>query len=103
MGWERVASVSEVDEGEVIEVSVEGEPLALYNLGGNFYATHNICTHAQACLSDGFVDEEYIECPLHQGLFHIPTGKVVEGPPTEDVRTYPVKIEDDSVFVWRGE
>lgn len=99
MGWYKVAKVEDVEEGEVIAVSVNGEVLALYNLDGTFYATHNTCTHAQACLSDGYVDDEYIECPLHQGLFHIPTGKAVDGPVTEDVRVYPTKVENGDIYV----
>lgn len=99
MSWKIVAKSSEVPEGEVIEVFAGGEPIALYNLDGQFYATHNICTHAQGYLSEGFVDGDHIECPLHQGLFHIPTGKAMQGPVTEDIRIYPVRVEGEDVLV----
>ena len=56
--------------------------MCLYNLGGTIYATHDTCTHGQASLADGFIDGDEIECPLHQGLFQIATGKAVGAPCT---------------------
>ena len=97
--WVEVATLEEVPEEGTLLVSVNGEPVCLYNLGGTVYATHDICTHAHASLAEGFIDGESIECPLHQGLFHIPTGKAVGAPVTDDIRTYPVKIVDGKVFV----
>jgi naphthalene 1,2-dioxygenase system ferredoxin subunit len=97
--WVEVAKLEEVPEEGTLLVSVNGEPVCLYNLGGTVYATHDICTHAHASLAEGFIDGENIECPLHQGLFHIPTGKAVGAPVTDDIRTYPVKIIDGKVFV----
>jgi nitrite reductase/ring-hydroxylating ferredoxin subunit len=97
--WVEVAKVEEVPEEGTLLVSVKGEPVCLYSLGGTVYATHDICTHAHASLAEGFIDGENIECPLHQGLFHIPTGKAVGAPVTDDIRTYPVKIVDGKVSV----
>lgn len=97
--WTRVASVSEVPEDGTLLVDLRGEPICLYNLGGKIYATHDVCTHGQASLADGFVEGEDIECPLHQGRFHIATGKAVGAPCTEDIRTYPVKINGGAVLL----
>jgi nitrite reductase/ring-hydroxylating ferredoxin subunit len=99
MAWHKVARTSEVPEGEVIGVEVEGVPIAVYNLDGEYYATHNICTHAFALLSDGYVDEGKIECPLHQGIFDIRSGAAEEGPVDEDLKTYAVKVEGDDLLV----
>ena len=97
--WITVADVSDVPEDGTLLVDVGAEPVCLYNLGGKIYATHDTCTHGQASLADGFVDGENIECPLHQGLFHIPTGKAVGAPCTVDIRSYAVKIDNGSVLV----
>ena len=97
--WVQVAKLDDVPEDSTFVVSVAGDPVCLYNLGGTIYATHDICTHAHASLAEGFIDGENIECPLHQGLFHIPTGKAVGPPVEEDLRVYPVKIEGDQIFV----
>jgi nitrite reductase/ring-hydroxylating ferredoxin subunit len=97
--WVQVAKLDDVPEDSTFVVSVAGDPVCLYNLGGKIYATHDICTHAHASLAEGFIDGENIECPLHQGLFHIPTGKAVGPPVEEDLRVYAVKVEGDQIFV----
>jgi phenylpropionate dioxygenase-like ring-hydroxylating dioxygenase large terminal subunit len=99
MGWQRAASLSEIDQGGVIGVDVGGVPVALYNLSGEIRATHGICTHALALLADGFVEDGKVECPLHQGLFDIRSGKALCAPVTEDLQVYAVKVEGDDVFV----
>ena len=97
--WTKVAAVAGVPEDGTLLVDLGADPVCLYNLGGTIYATHDTCTHGQASLADGFVDGENIECPLHQGLFHIPTGKAVGVPCKIDIRTFSVKVEDGSVFI----
>ncbi len=97
--WITVAPLSAVPEGGTLVVEVAGEPVCLYNLGGTIYATHDICTHEEASLAEGFIDGDCIECPLHQALFHIPTGKVRAPPATEDLRLYPVEVEGDDIRV----
>ncbi|MCK9917765.1 FAD-dependent oxidoreductase [Microbacteriaceae bacterium K1510] len=99
MAWQRAASLSSIRESAVIGVDVGGTPVALYNLGGAVYATHNVCTHALALLSEGWVEDGKIECPLHQGQFDIRTGRALCSPLTEDVRTYAVKVEGDDILV----
>ena len=98
-GWVRAAARSDLTEGEVIGVEVAGRSIALYDTDGNFFATDNICTHAYACLSDGWLDGEVIECPLHAARFDIRTGKVLDPPATEDLKTYPVRVVDDEIEV----
>lgn len=97
--WIKVAGVSDVPEDGTLLVDLRGEPVCLYNVGGRIYATHDTCTHGQASLADGFVDGEEIECPLHQGRFHIVTGKAAGVPCTEDIRTYPVRIDNGAVLL----
>lgn len=97
--WIRIADLAEVPEGGTFRVYHGGEPVCLYNVAGTIYATHDVCTHGQASLADGFVDGAEIECPLHQGRFNIPTGKAIGPPCTVDVKTYPVKVENTGVFI----
>jgi naphthalene 1,2-dioxygenase ferredoxin component len=99
MGWVRAASRSELGEGEVIGVEAAGRSIALYNADGHVFATDNICTHAYARLSDGWLDGELIECPLHAARFDIRTGKVLDPPATVDLKTYPVRLVDDEIQV----
>jgi len=80
-------------------VDIDAKSIALYQVDGEIFATDNICTHGNARLCDGFLEGHEIECPLHQGKFDIRSGKAMCAPLTEDIRTYPVKIEGDRVFI----
>jgi nitrite reductase/ring-hydroxylating ferredoxin subunit len=97
--WVAVARKGELDRNDAKRCQHGNQCIALFNLDGKFYATSDICTHAHAHLSEGYIDGETVECPLHQGLFHIPTGKPMSPPVTEALKTFPVKIEGDTVFV----
>ncbi len=97
--WIDVTAADDVPEDDVIGIDIAGKSLALYQVEGEIYATDNICTHGNARLCDGFLEGHEIECPLHQGKFDIRNGKAMCAPLTEDIRTYPVKIEGSRVFV----
>jgi len=99
MAWQRVASLSEIAVDAVLGVDVDGSPVALYRMANEVFATAGICTHAMALLSDGFVEDGKIECPLHQGQFDIRSGKALCAPATEDLRTYAVKLDGDEVLI----
>ena len=99
MMWHAVAKVGDVREGEVLGLTVGSESIALYRIQGQIYATANICTHAMALLSGGFLDGDCIECPIHQALFHVPTGEVRAAPAIEPLKSYRTRIESDEVFV----
>jgi nitrite reductase/ring-hydroxylating ferredoxin subunit len=96
----RVASVEDIPEGECLAVEVGDEQIALFNLGGGeICATHNICTHEYACLSEGWLEDGIVECPLHEGRFDVRTGKGQGAPITLDLPTYPVSVEGDDVYI----
>ena len=97
--WVTVGPVSELCEGAVLGVSVGESDIAIYCVGGKLYATDNVCTHAYARLSDGFLDGHEIECPLHFGRFDVRTGKGLCAPIVSDVRTYPVRVKAQDMQV----
>ncbi len=97
--WIAVSAASDIDDEDLIQVKVGEKLIAIYNLGGKFFATSDICTHEYACLSDGFVIDGVIECPLHQGCFDIASGKAQGAPVTVDLETYPTKLEDGQVYI----
>lgn len=94
-----VAKVADIDEDEAQQVIVGRKEIAIYNLGGEFYATDDICSHAYASLADGYIEGGLIECPLHAGSFEIKTGKASAPPCTVDLATYEVKIDGDDILV----
>ncbi|MBF6991616.1 MULTISPECIES: non-heme iron oxygenase ferredoxin subunit [Cupriavidus] len=100
--WIEAALLSSVPQDDVIAVAVEGKEIALYGVDGDVYATDNICTHGHARLCDGFLEGHEIECPLHQGRFDIRNGAAMCAPLTEGIRTYPVRIEGDKVYLDLG-
>lgn len=97
--WTQVAKAADVPEDGTLPANFDGQPVCLYNLGGEIFATHDICSHGNANLSEGFVVEGQIECPFHQGTFDIRTGQATAAPCSEPVRTYPVKVEDGIVWL----
>lgn len=97
--WVDAAAVDALPDDEVIGVDLDGKSLALYKVEGAVFATDNICTHGHARLCDGFLEGHEIECPLHQGKFDIRDGRALCAPLSEDIKTYPVKIKGNRVFV----
>lgn len=97
--WHDVGAVGMVEEGEVVAVSAGGTPVALFLTDGSYFALHDLCTHGEARLSDGYVEDGCIECPLHQGMFCIRTGEPRQAPVTEAVRRYEVRVNGDRLEV----
>ena len=97
--WVDAAAVDALPDDDVIGVDLDGKSLALYKVEGAVFATDNICTHGHARLCDGFLEGHEIECPLHQGKFDIRDGRALCAPLSEDIKTYPVKIKGNRVFV----
>lgn len=97
--WTDVAATDDVPEDDVIGVQAAGKDLALYSVEGEFYATDNICTHGHARLCDGYLEGAEIECPLHQGRFDVRSGKAMCAPLTEDIKTYPLKVEGGRIWL----
>lgn len=99
-GWTKVAKLADVAEGAAVAVEAGGQQLALYNLGGgDIRCTSNVCTHAFALLTDGWLEDGVIECPLHAGRFDVRTGKGLCAPIEEDIATYKVKVEGGEILV----
>lgn len=97
--WIDATAMDDVPADDVIGILVAGRDIALYNAGGEIFATDNICTHGQARLCEGFLEGHEIECPLHQGKFDVRTGQPSCAPVTEAIRSYPVRIEGGRVFL----
>jgi 3-phenylpropionate/trans-cinnamate dioxygenase ferredoxin subunit len=94
-----VAKVAEINEGEKKEVQVNGKAILLIKSGGNYFAIDARCPHKKLPLSKGKVDGTFITCAFHGSKFNITDGSIVNGPATEPVATYPVKVEGDSIDI----
>jgi len=71
----RICAKTEIAPESVKAYDVGDKRLAVFNIGGRYYVTDDECTHASASLADGMLDGEVIECAVHMGAFHVPTGE----------------------------
>jgi nitrite reductase/ring-hydroxylating ferredoxin subunit len=94
-----VCPTSEVPENSVKSFEIGNNVIAVYNVGGEFYATDNECTHGAASLADGMLEGDVIECALHFGAFNVKTGEAVQAPCFTPLRTYKVVVENGEVRV----
>jgi 3-phenylpropionate/trans-cinnamate dioxygenase ferredoxin component len=99
VSWVLACHVNDIEEEDVAPFDYEGKQYALYHTATGFYATDGLCTHEEEILADGLVLGEIIECPKHQGRFHIPSGKAKGAPVCIDLRTYATKVEGGHVYI----
>lgn len=106
MAFEKVMGVSDLSPGNMKKVSINGTDILVVNLSGTFYALTNTCTHMGGSLADGRLEGSTIRCPRHGAGFDVQTGKNIIQPKimfikghAGNLKTYPVKIEQNDVLV----
>jgi 3-phenylpropionate/trans-cinnamate dioxygenase ferredoxin subunit len=95
----KVARASDLPPGGKKLVEVDDRAVALFNVGGTFYAVDDLCTHDGGPLAEGELDGCEIECPRHGARFDVRTGKALSMPAIEPVPTHKVHVEGDDVFI----
>lgn len=98
MTWLRACSVKDLEDGDAFQFEVD-PPIAVFNVGGDYFALDDMCSHDESSLADGYVDGDQVECAWHFAKFSIKTGEVLSPPATVPVCTYRVKVEGDDVMV----
>jgi nitrite reductase/ring-hydroxylating ferredoxin subunit/metal-sulfur cluster biosynthetic enzyme len=94
-----VAKVGEIPEGGVKVVRVDDDPVAVFHVGGQYYALADLCTHDGGELSDGVIDGHVVECARHGARFDIRTGAVLAMPATGAVPRHAVRVVGDQIQV----
>lgn len=96
--WVQVCTIDDIaeDEGYPVE-SVP--PVALFRQGDDVFCLDDNCSHETYRLSDGWVEDCTVECALHSAKFDLRTGKALCLPASAPVRSHPVRIDGDQVFV----
>jgi nitrite reductase/ring-hydroxylating ferredoxin subunit len=97
MAFVKVATVAEVPPGSAMQVSVQGKKLALFNLGGTFYALEDECPHRGAPLSEGECEGTEVLCPWHGARFDLKTGAHLSPPASRGVAAFKVQVVGDEV------
>ena len=97
--WIFVCDKDKIDFEDLIRFDYGDKTFCVYNIKDGFFATDGICTHEEVHLEDGLVTDDEIECPMHQGIFNIKTGEVIQDPPCVALKTYDVKVEGDKIYL----
>src|SRR6516164_2710052 len=94
-----LCAVADVGDDAPVRVVVAGTAVAVLRVGGRHYVIQDACTHGPGSLAEGFIDGEEIECPFHQGRFHIPTGRPSAPPCTIALRVWDVRVIDGQLCI----
>lgn len=94
-----VARLSEIPAGTMKVVKVDGVAVALCNVDGRIFAIEDVCTHDEGPIGEGLLEGHEAECPRHGARFDVRTGAATRMPAVAPVRTFPARVEGDSVFV----
>jgi 3-phenylpropionate/trans-cinnamate dioxygenase ferredoxin subunit len=97
--WIDVAPVDSLPEGGHVVADLDGIPVAVFNLDGEFYAIEDACTHDGAEIASGLLEGGEIVCPRHGARFCLKTGKVLSPPAYEDLTCFPVRVEDGTIQI----
>src|SRR4030095_897462 len=99
MPWHTVAALSAIPPGDYAQIEVDGVLVAVFNIGGAFYAIDDICTHDGGELAGGAGDGGGAICPRHGARFCLRTGAALTPPAYEPVRTYPTRVVDGKIEI----
>ena len=98
--YQPAAAASDLAPGSMIRCEIQGKAVAVVNVDGSFYAFDDCCTHMDYPLTWGWIEDGHkVVCGCHYGSFDVRSGDALEPPCTKPVRTYPVRVENGTVFV----
>ena len=98
-GFVKVAQIDDLPPGEMMMVEVGDGRILLANVEGNVHAIEDICSHAYASLSEGDLNGQEVECPLHGSAFDLVSGEAMTPPADESVKVYEVRIDGQDILV----
>ncbi len=97
--FHKVTEAKDLAPGSGKAIEVSGQKIALFNIGGTFYAIGDACTHRGGSLSMGTLEGTTVTCPLHGATFDVTTGKNLTLPAPSMVGSYKVRVEGNDVEV----
>jgi 3-phenylpropionate/trans-cinnamate dioxygenase ferredoxin subunit len=95
----KAAKASEINPGDRKIIEVDGAFIAVFNVGGQYYAIEDVCTHDDGPVAEGDLDGFEIECPRHGARFDIRDGRVLRFPAITPVRSFKVTVEGDDLLL----
>ena len=97
--WVDVAAVSELSPGSSKVVDVDGAQIAVFNIGGEYYAIEDVCTHDGGELASGVLEGDQVICPRHGARFCVRTGEALSAPAYEPTAKFPLRVENGIIQV----
>ncbi len=94
-----IGAIDTLPRDRGIRVTVGEERIAMFRIGNEVFAIGDRCSHAEASLAEGEVFGTEVECPRHGSEFDLRTGEALSLPATRPVPTYPVSIEEGTVYL----
>lgn len=88
-----------LQDGQMKPFELEGKPVLLSRVAGQYYATSGKCSHYSGPLHEGILRDFSVMCPWHHACFDIRSGTRLEPPALNDLALYPVRIDNDEVLV----
>jgi 3-phenylpropionate/trans-cinnamate dioxygenase ferredoxin subunit len=96
----RICAVEDIKLGKAIRVKVGEEAIAIVRTkAGEIKAINDKCSHGEISLSEGFIDNETIECWAHGAKFSLATGEALTLPAFEPVAVYEVLIDNGDIYL----
>src|SRR5262245_33634125 len=103
MPWLPIAPAASIRPGDFAQSEVHGILVAVFNVGGEFYAIGDGCTHAGGGLTGGAVEDDVVICPRHGARVCLRTGAALSPPAYEPVKTYETRVTEGVVEIWTEE
>ena len=94
-----VAKLGELAPDQMKRIEVNGQKLLLVFANNQYYAIDEICSHEDYSLFLGCIQNGKIKCSLHGSYFDLATGQALVDPADQPIQTYPVKIEQDQIWI----
>src|SRR5215470_16479185 len=94
-----VGKTTEIGPGDRKIIQAEGTFIAVFNVGGKYYAIEDVCSHDDGPVAEGDLDGFEIECPRHGARFDIRNGRVLSFPAITSIRSFNVAVNGDEVVV----
>jgi 3-phenylpropionate/trans-cinnamate dioxygenase ferredoxin subunit len=91
--------VDQLQESKPVKFTLGSEDVCVARIGDEVFAVADICSHAEASLSEGDIKDYKIECWLHGAEFDLRTGEALTPPAVAPIKTYSVTVDGDSVTV----
>jgi 3-phenylpropionate/trans-cinnamate dioxygenase ferredoxin subunit len=95
----KIVKPDDIPDGERLFFELDGCPIVLYSVNGEYLATGDLCSHDQGPIGDGEIEGDVVICPRHGARFDLHTGKALTLPAVADIPVYPVRIQEDYIEV----